>query len=108
MAEIIKDFVPEAGVKQVKNRVFGAADVEIDHSWLVAGPVIFRFVGNEASGVLRVAIAEVIPAGASPLWHGVGLADRAVRELDPFGGFGEDRLRGAAGFIIFERWREQR
>jgi len=54
MAEVIKDLVPEPGVEQVENGVFGAADVEVDAR-----------VGGVAAG--RSVWAEPGGAGAVPI-----------------------------------------
>ena len=61
-----------------------------------AGPVAFRFGGDEAAGVVRIAVAEVIPARTGPLGHGVGFAGGAVGEIDPIGGLAEQRI-GSGG-----------
>ena len=75
---------------------------------LSLGPVVLGFVGDEALGVARIAVAQVIPAGAGPLRHGVGFAGGAVGEIHPVGGLAEQRLGRAAGFVVVERRREQR
>ena len=93
VAEVEEHLVPEAGVEQVKYGVLRTTDVEVDHAGFVVGPISLGFVGDETAGVAGIAVAEVIPAGAGPLRHGVGFADRAVGKVHPVGGLGEDGLR---------------
>ena len=110
MAEVEQHLVPEACVKQVQYRVLGAADIEVDHAGrsALARPILLGLFGNEAVLITRIAVAEVIPARASPLRHRVGLADRAIGQLDPIGGLAEQRIGSAAWLVIFERRRKQR
>ena len=108
--------MPEAGVEEVEDGVFGAADVQIHHCrllivdcrLLIARPVGLGFFGDEAVAVMRVAVAQVVPAGAGPLGHGVGFADGAVGQLDPVAGLAEQGLGGAGRLVVVERRGEQR
>lgn len=100
VAEVVEDFVPEAGVEKVEDGMLGAADVEVDVG-VVAGPVVFRFFGYEGLFVTWVAIAEVIPAGAGPLGHGVGLATEGVAVVDPVGAVQERSAGVAGGLEVF-------
>ena len=110
VAEVEEDLVPEAGVEEVEDSVFGAADVEVDGSGfaVTAEPVGFGFAADEAVGVVRVAVAEVVPAGAGPLGHGVGFALGGIGVADPVGGFDERAAGVAGGFEVFEVRLEER
>ena len=68
-ADIIEELVPEAGVQQVKRRVLHTAVIPVN-----GGPIGFSFFGDGSILVVRVHIAQIIPAGACPLGHGVRLA----------------------------------
>ena len=101
-ADLVKEAVPEACVQQVEHGMLGAADIEVR-----AAPVFEVGLGGESLSVLGVDVAQVIPAGASPLGHGVGFA----RGLDPkrtrlwlglrHGGAGSDVIPdfGPLGFL---------
>ena len=92
MAEIEEHLVPEARVEQVQHGVLGAADVEIDAAGglpigdcrLPIGfersrhPVALGVRPTKRLEFSRIAVAEVIPARAGPLRHGVRLARRAI------------------------------
>ena len=77
--------MPEAAVEQVEHGVFGTAHVEVHRH-----PVLFEFLCHKCIAIAGVDVAQVIPARASPLRHGVRLADTLaavlVRDLEPFGG----------------------
>ena len=96
-AQIEQDLVPESAVQEVQHRVLGAADVEIDRK-----PVLLDRGVDEAFLVLRVCVAQVVPAGAGPLRHRVGFAtalaacDR-ICHAQPFDGVGQRRFAGAGG-----------
>src|SRR5262249_32262292 len=63
VAEIEQDFVPETRVKQMQDRMLGAADVQIDATWLLAGhPITLRLFAYETSIVVRIAESQVVPA----------------------------------------------
>jgi hypothetical protein len=99
VAEVIEDFVPEAGVEKVEDRVFFSADVEIDKA-VVISPIAFGFGADEIFGVIRIAVAEVIPAGARPLGHGVGFALEGVAVVDPVGAVDEGATGVAGGLEV--------
>ena len=61
--------MPEAGVEQVQHRVLRPANVEIDRH-----PRLLDLWIDQGVGVLRVEKSQIVPAGAGPLRHGVGLA----------------------------------
>ena len=68
-AQVAQCLGKEAAVEQVQNGVLDAADVVID-----GHPTIGSLAGEGQLGVVRVGIAQVIPAGASEGVHGIGLA----------------------------------
>lgn len=65
--DIIEEFVPKTGIEEVKNGVFGTADIDVDRQPLFEQVFIRQFLI-----VVGVDVAQVVPAGASPLRHGVG------------------------------------
>ena len=56
-AAVVKHLVPKACIQQVQNGVFGASDVEVGVS-----PILFRFGTYGGGVVVRIAVAQVIPA----------------------------------------------
>ena len=122
MAEIEQYLVPKTGVEQVQHGVLGAADVQINARGRVgcpsrprrAGdsapyrphPVLLRVLADKGRVVLRVEVAQVIPATAGPLGHGVGFASRAVRQIHPVLRAREGGLAVGRGFVIVERRRQ--
>ena len=74
---VVEHLLPEAGVEQVQHRVLDAADVEIDRH-----PVALQLARPGRLRVLRVDVAQEVPAGPGPLRHRVRLAPRlaAVRQ----------------------------
>ncbi len=111
VAQVVQHLVPETGVEQVQHGVLDAADVEVHAA--VAGrgagrhhPVPLDFRVHQPLVVDRVQVAQVVPAGAGPLRHGVELAPvppRAVAEVEldlrPVGGPGQRRDR-VAGLVL--------
>ena len=114
MAEVEEDLVPEPGVEQVQDGVLGAADVEINPR--LGGialsrrphPVALGLRSAKGAGVVGVQIAQVIPAAAGPLRHGVGFARGAVRQVHPVLGAGQRRLAVRSGLVVLKRWRQHR
>ena len=97
-ADVVEYFVPKAGVEQVQDGVLGAADVQID-----GHPVFFFGLVEGGTIVVGVEVAEVIPATAGPLGHGVGLAAGGAvvdGDVEPVGDVGERRFAGAAGLVV--------
>ncbi len=96
---IVEHLVPEARVEQVKHRVLGAAHVEVHrHPVLLLRRIPGRLV------VLRIEVAEVVPARAGPLGHGVRLAPGRLAGLrvgcvHPLLDRGQGRLAGA-GWLV--------
>ena len=68
-AQVAQCLGKEAAVEQVQNGVLDAADVVIDRH-----PAVGGLAGEGQLGVVRVGIAQVIPAGAGEGVHGIGLA----------------------------------
>ena len=95
----------EAAVEQVQNGVLDAADVVID-----GHPTIGSLAGEGQLGVVRVGIAQVIPAGAGEGVHGIGLtlgraaADRAGGLVEVLA-LGEG-LAGAQVQVLGQRHRQ--
>src|SRR5207253_9944771 len=69
MAEVEEDLVPKAGIEQVQDRMLSAPKIEVN-----GHPMFFGFLADEDIGVFRIEVTKIIPAGAGPLGHGVGLA----------------------------------
>mmetsp|Transcript_26498 Transcript_26498/g.63294 ORF Transcript_26498/g.63294 Transcript_26498/m.63294 type:complete len:348 (+) Transcript_26498:488-1531(+) len=89
---VVEHLVPEASVQKVKDRVLGPAEVQVH--W---HPVLFDRRVDRRPDVVRVQEPQVVPAGSSPLGHGVGLAPNlaAIRQLivHPIGGGRQRPLR---------------
>ena len=66
---IVENFVPEAGIEEVEHGMFGSTDIEIHPTAL--HPVLFGNWTPWGGGVGGIAKTKVVPAGASPLGHGV-------------------------------------
>ena len=92
-ANVVQEAMPEARIQQVEHGVLGAADIEVG-----AAPILERFGRGDVLGVLRVEVAEVIPARTRPLGHGV----RFAGGLDPERAWLGLRLRdgGATGNVV--------
>ena len=106
LAKVEQHLVPKARVQQMQHRVLRSANIQIDpRCGIVASrthPVALRFVADKAVVVLRVEIAQIVPATAGPLRHGVGLSLLAVTGLAPFLGAGQGRVAGAGRLEIGE------
>ena len=91
-ADVEQHLVPEAGVQQVQHRVLRATHVEIHRH-----PVAFHLAIDWPALVAWAEIAQVVPARAGPLRHGVGLAQRrlAARGIGGAHPILEPRQRGA-------------
>ena len=63
--------MPKARVQKVKHRVLGTSDIEIDRH-----PVFFFFGSAKTIVIVRVEIAQIIPAASRPLRHRVRFAFR--------------------------------
>ena len=55
--EVEQHLVPKTGIEQVEDGVLGAADIEIDRR-----PVVDSRCGGKSFRVMRVEVAQVIPA----------------------------------------------
>ena len=118
VTEVEEHLVPEAGVEQVEHSVLDAADVQIHAAFVTrilvvvrTHPVVELVLLHHVLGVGRVDVAHVVPAGAGPVRHGVGVAvvglDAIAQvkfDLDPVlvaaqrslrVGFGVHRIEGA-------------
>ena len=80
VTQVEQHLVPEPGVQQVQHRVLHAADVQVDAARRPARrprrhhpvPLVARV--DERLVVVRVEVAQVVPARAGPLRHRVQLA----------------------------------
>ena len=79
--QVVEDLVPEARVEQVENGVLDAADVQVDAAG--AHPVALHLRGDERVRILRIQVAQVVPARPGPLGHRVRLAPVARRPASP-------------------------
>ncbi|MPN01215.1 hypothetical protein SDC9_148421 [bioreactor metagenome] len=61
--------MPEAGIEQMQRRVLHAAVVPVHRR-----PIVQRLAGGEFGFVVRVGIAQKIPARPRPVGHGVRFA----------------------------------
>ena len=68
-ADVIQELVPETAVQQVQGGVLHAAVVPVH-----GAPILERLLAGDGVVVLRVAVAQEVPARTGPLGHGVGLA----------------------------------
>ena len=92
-ADVVEDFVPEACIEEMEHGVFRAADIEID-----GHPVFFVGFAERGFVVIGVDIAEIVPAGASPLGHGVGFAGH-IADIEPFCDVGERGFACSGGRV---------
>ena len=81
--DIVQEQMPEAAVQKVQRGVFHATVVPVNRH-----PVIKRLPGSKLLIVMRVAVAQEIPAGPRPLGHGVcfppgGRAAARAGHIDP-------------------------
>jgi hypothetical protein len=81
MAQVVEHLVPEAGVQQVQHRVLDAQVVRAGR--VLAQPVLLHLAVDESLGVAGVQAAQVVPAGAGPLRHRVGLATVVLDPVPP-------------------------
>ncbi len=75
-AEIPQELVPEARIQQVKRRVLHAAVIQIDRH-----PVLELLRIGERLVIVRIAIAQEVPARARPVGHGVGFTLRITAAI---------------------------
>ena len=88
VAEVEEHLVPEAGVQQVQHGVLDAADVEVDAAGMVGrlsvrGPIQYSSTAGSMNtcSLVRVEVAQVVPARTGPLRHDVGLAAVGLRSV---------------------------
>ncbi|MCL4103498.1 hypothetical protein MMG03_003115 [Fibrobacter succinogenes] len=81
--------------------MFCTAHIKVD-----GHPVLFKFLGQECVTVAGVDIAEVVPAGTSPLRHGVSFADTlaaiSVNNVQPFSCVGQRRLTAVTRLVVLQ------
>ena len=68
-ADVIQELVPETAVQQMQGGVLHAAVVPVH-----GAPILERLLAGDGVVVLRVAVAQEVPARTGPLGHSVGLA----------------------------------
>mmetsp|Transcript_10010 Transcript_10010/g.33365 ORF Transcript_10010/g.33365 Transcript_10010/m.33365 type:complete len:313 (-) Transcript_10010:1839-2777(-) len=95
---VVEDLVPEPGVQQMKHGMLGPSEVQVNRH-----PVLLQGRVDGSTRVLRIEEAEVVPAGAGPLRHRIGLPPHLppVRQLvvHPAVDGGQRSLRGTAGLV---------
>ena len=106
--EIIEEFVPETGIKQMERGVFHAAVVPIH-----GRPVLQRFLRSQRLIVVGIHIPQEIPAGSRPLRHGIGFtpgfsAAAGAGGIDPVGHFGKGTFTVVSGFVTLHIRQHQR
>ena len=107
---IVEHLVPEPRVQQVKHRMLRATHIEVDRH-----PVPLLLGVDKSRLVVRVDVAQVVPAGASPLRHRVRLAHRIksrlrVGRMQPLLGTRQRRLAilgRPVGVDVGQRQRQQ-
>ena len=106
MAEIKKHLMPEAGIQKMEHGVFGSPDIQINTSGspLTSHPILLGLGADEAILVLGIAEAKVVPAGTSPLGHGIELALCSLGIAHPFACLGKRWFRSTRWFEIFHFW----
>ena len=92
----------------MENRVFRAADVEIDGE-----PLLEKLGVREALVVSRVYVAEIVPAAARPLRHRVRLANALlpglrIDDVHPLGRLCERRLACPGRLVVGELGERER
>ena len=87
---VMQYLVPESGIQQMQHRMFRTADIQIHRQ-----PVIHELAIGNLLVIMRIQIADIVPAGTSPLRHCIRftLALHAVnRDIQPVGAVGKRRL----------------
>ena len=69
ISQVKQHLVPKPGIEQVQHGMLDAADVQVHRH-----PVGFLLRIGKALVIVRINETQVVPARASPLRHGVGLA----------------------------------
>ena len=107
-AGVVQHLVPEPRIKEMQHGVFGAADVQVHRH-----PVALQFRVHQAARIAGIDEAQVVPARARPLRHGVGLAARRpaagrIDRVQPVSGLGQRPLRRTAGPEVLQVRERQR
>src|SRR4051794_20547499 len=89
--------------------MLGPADIQIDATELVtAHPITFHLFTDKPASVMRITEAQVIPARAGPLRHGVCLAHHVAGITNPFFRSRQRRFARADRLVVLERrWHER-
>ncbi len=108
ISEIEQHFMPEARVHQMEHCMLRSADIEIDRH-----PIPLFIQIAEYRVVLRVDVAEIIPAASSPLRHRVCFASPFFSALridnsDPVGSQSKRRFRRPARLEFLKIGQHQR
>ena len=106
--KVEEHLVPEARVEQVQHRMFRAADVEVDRQ-----PLLQQAGIAERLVVVRVDVAEVVPAAAGPLRHRVRLAHALlarlrVDDVHPVRRLRQRRLARPGRLVVVQRGERER
>ena len=107
-ARVVQHLVPEPRVEEMQHGVFGAADIQIHRH-----PVTLQLRIHQAARIVGIDEAQVVPARARPLRHGVGLAARRpsagrIGRVQPVRGLGQRPLRRTAGPEVLQVRERQR
>ena len=105
-ADVIEELMPEPGVQQMQRGVLHAAVVPVH-----GRPVFQGLLGGQGLVVVGVHIPQEVPAGASPLGHGVGFplggaAALGAGGVHPVGHLGQGRL-AVVGELVALHLRQQ-
>ena len=103
----MQEQVPEPAVEQVQGSVLHAAVVPVHRH-----PVFQRLGRSQRLVVVRIAVAQEIPAAAGPLGHGVGFALGVAAALgalavDPVGHLGQGGFAGLGRLVVFHLGQQQ-
>src|SRR6202035_1956716 len=84
ITEVEQHLLPEACIKQMQDRVLGAANIQIDTTRLLAAhPVALGLLSHETLIVVWITESQVVPTRAGPLRHDVRLASRFLGITNP-------------------------
>ena len=94
--------MPEARVQQMQCGMLHTAIVPVDRQ-----PVLELIWIRNALVIVRIDVAQEVPAGTSPLRHRVGLATRRTSAMracgvDPVVYYAERTLAGIDGFVMLD------
>ena len=106
--DVIEELVPEPGIEQVQRGVLHAAVVPVH-----GAPILLCLAGDGSRVVVGIHIAQIVPAGAGPLGHGVRLtlgraAAAGAGGVDPVGHLGDGALAVIGGLVAVHLGQQQR